>query len=381
MASRAAQLKKLVERFQPVIRDAFLEAIADITDRAILGEIIAAIEAGDIERAVRSLGLTASAFRPLMAAIEQAFETGGIVTGASFPNVLNTPGGRTVFRFDVRNSRAEAWLRDLSSQYVTSITEETRGTVRRTIQQGMVDGRNPRSTALDLVGRIDRQTGRRVGGSIGLTPGQERWVTNTRRELARINDMIRDGTPLEVIKRNPYFSRALRGQGFDELIFDAVRKRQPLSGETVEKLVTQYKSNALRYRGEVIGRTESISALNRSEHEAINQAVDMGAVKESAVKRVWDSAGDDGRTRESHLKMDTQTVGLNEPFTFPDGSKAMFPGDTSLDAPAEETIQCRCIARTVIDWLAGARDVTTPEERAAILALSDDELFGGRSVT
>jgi hypothetical protein len=35
--------------------------------------------------------------------------------------------------------------------------------------------------------------------------------------------------------------------------------------------------------------------------------------------------------------------GLSQPFTFPDMSQAMYPGDDSLFAPAGNLIQCRCV--------------------------------------
>lgn len=381
MASATAKLQKLVEQFTPLIRDAFFAAIEDLTDRAIIAELVAAIEAGDINRAIASLGLDERAFRSLSAAIEQAFETGGVVTGSTFPKTIQTPIARTVFRFDVRNSRAEAWLRDYSSQKVVEITEETRAVARAVIQRGMVDGRNPRSTALDLVGRVDTQTGKRVGGSIGLTRQQETWVSNARRDLQDLNDLLDAGYTKdklsEKIDANNYFQRARRMPSGDDVIKRALLSGERIDDATVEKLLTHYKRSMLQYRGETIGRTESISALNQAEQEAIVQAVEQGAVNEKAVKRVWDAAGDK-RTRTSHGLMDGQTVGLREPFTFPDGTKAMFPGDRSLDAPAGELINCRCIARTVVDWLHGARDVVTEDERAAIAALTDDELFGGR---
>lgn len=376
--SMAQTLQSLIDQFTPFIRDAFLAAIQDISDRAILGDIIAALEAGDVAGAIQSLGLSEAAFRPLIAEIERAFETGGVTVGQGFPNRLDTPTGRAVFRFDVRTSRAEAFLRDYSAEKVREVTEEARAVVRQVVQRGMVDGVNPKKVALDLVGRMDLQTRQRVGGVIGLTRAQNRWVDNTRKELYRINQMIREGATVLDIKAEPYFSRDLRGMNYDRIIERAARDRKPMDAGTVEKLVTQYKSNALRYRGTSIGRTEAIAALNKAEHEAINQAVDQGMIKQSQVTRVWDSAGNDGKTRETHLMMEGQTVGLNEPFTFPGGGKAMFPGDRSLGAPAEETIQCRCIARTKIDWLAGAREVVTEEERQTILSLSDEELFGGR---
>lgn len=359
------QIAELVARFEIEIQNAFLEAIQNIKDEVILQELIDAITEGDINRAIASLGMSEAALRPLIAKIEQSFEMGGVITGGTFPRDLRTPFTRTVFRFDVRNSRAEAWLRDRSSKLVQKIEQETRVLVRNAVTSGLQRGIGPRNVALDLVGRIDPVTKKRMGGVIGLTPYQQGIVDRMRTDLLTLNSR--------------YFSRAQRPARFDDIVQAAFDAGKPLDVDMIERLVTMYKNNMLRYRGEVIGRTEAIASLNRSELEAINQAVDSGMVKASAVKRVWDSAGDDGRTRESHLQMDGQTVGLNEAFTFPDGTKAMFPGDNSLDAPGSETIQCRCVARTEIDWLAGARDVTTQAERDAIKSLSDDELFGGRT--
>ena len=379
--SASSKLQRLVERFAPEIAQAFLEAIQDITDRAIIRELIAAIEAGDINRAIASLGLSDAAFRSLSAAVERAFEVGGVTTSATFPREVQTPITRTVFRFDVRNSRAEAWLRDHSSALVREIAEETRAVVRTTIQTGMVDGRNPRSTALDLVGRVNRKTGNREGGMIGLTNQQSGWVRNARNDLAELNGLLDAGlTPKQLAKKidaSPYFNRARRMPSGDAIIKRKLLAGQRIDADMTEKLLTHYKSSLLQYRGETIGRTESINSLNQSEHEAINQAVEQGMIKEAAVKRVWDAAGD-ARVRQDHRMMDGQTVGLNEPFTFPDGTKAMFPGDRSLHAPGDQVINCRCIARTVVDWLADARDVVTEDERVAIAALSDEELFGGR---
>lgn len=372
-------LQKLIERFAPAIRDAFLRSVAGITDDVILDDLTAAIADGDMTRAIDLLGLDETAFRSLSQAVEQAFEVGGVTTAESFPRKVT----RTAFRFDVRNSRAEAFLRDFSSEKVTAITEQTRRVVRTTVQRGMAEGRNPRSVAVDLVGHQDRKTGKRVGGVIGLTDQQESWVANARRDLLKLNELLELKLPrdqlLARIEASPYFQRARRLPSGDKTIRKLLLAGEPIPSDTVEKLVTRYKSGLLKYRGEVIGRTEAISALNKSEQESINQAVDKGILKASQIKRIWDSAGNDGRTRDSHLAMEGQTVGLNEPFTFPDGSRAMYPGDRSLGAPAEETVQCRCVARTKIDWLADAREVITDEERDALLSLSDEELFGGRS--
>jgi len=331
----------LIDLFIPQIRNAFQAAIQDVVDNVILNELMKALESGDVEAAFRTLGFSDAAMRPLTAVIERAFETGGIMTGRTFPRYLNTPSGKTVFRFDVRNSRAEAYLRDHSSQLITRIRDDTRVAVRNVMTDGMKLGDNPRTTALDIIGRVDPVTKQRVGWIVGLTPGQERWVSSARNKLVNLDEN--------------YFNLELRDKRSDSVVARAIRDGKPLDRATVDRLITNYKNNALRYRGETIARTEAMQSLNQSEHEAIKQAVDLGAVNESAVRRHWDSAGDK-RVRWSHKRMDTtydkKGVGLDEPFKSPSGALMMFPGDTSLGAPGDEVIMCRCRVRLKVDWLA-----------------------------
>jgi len=342
----AKNLDYLIDLFTPEIRDAFLAAIQDIVDEAMLADVIKAIEDGDIEGAFRALGFSQAALVPIVKVIENAFERGGVLTGEGFPKYLNTPSGRVVFRFDVRNSRAEAWLRDHSSALVTRITEEARTNVRTTLQRGMIDGRNPRSVALDIVGRMDPVTKKRVGGVIGLTANQEGWVANARRRLLTLDDA--------------YFTMSLRDKRFDGVVRRAIESGRPLPADTVEKLTTAYKMRALKHRGEMIGRTEAMQSLNRSEWEAHMQAVDIGALRRQDVTRHWDSAKD-VRVRFSHKALDSkykaEGVGIDEPFISPvTGASMMHPGDTSLGASADEVIACRCRVRLKVDFLAQWND-------------------------
>lgn len=337
MANRRQTLDDLIELFAPEIRNAFQAAIQDVVDNAIINQMIEAIEQGDVIAAFEALGFTQAAMLPIIKVVENAFERGGVLTGEKFPKFLRTPSGRAIFRFDVRNSRAEAWLRDHSSQLVTRLTDEARDNVRSVMERGMIAGVNPRSTALDIVGRIDPTSRKRVGGIVGLTRNQELWVANTRRDLINLSEN--------------YFNRELRDKRFDRTVRAAIDNGVALDRDTINKLVTAYKNNALRYRGETIARTEAIQALNQSEYEATLQAVDMGALRTNDVKRVWDSAGDK-RVRWSHSKLDGQIVGINEPFVAPSGARLMFPGDTSLGAGADEVVNCRCRVRMEVDFLA-----------------------------
>jgi len=350
------KLNALIDMFTGDIRSAFLAAIRDITSNVILNNVIRAIQAGDVEAAFFALGFSDAAMRPLTAAIERAFETGGVFTGATFPKYLNTPSGRVVFRFDVRNSRAEAYLRDHSSTLVSRIKEDTRANVRNVLQVGMQDGRNPRNVALDIIGRIDPGTKQRVGGIVGLTTNQEAWTRSAQAKLQDTENWLERAQAERSrgtvsVTDHPYFKMGLRDKRFDRTVAAAIKNGEYLPAETVQKLITRYRDNALKYRGESIARTEALQSLNASEYEATKQAVEMGAVKAEAVKREWDSAGD-SRVRWSHRRLDGQQVGLDEPFVSPTGAHMMHPGDTSLGASADEVIMCRCRVKSVIDFFA-----------------------------
>jgi len=71
-------------------------------------------------------------------------------------------------------------------------------------------------------------------------------------------------------------------------------------------------------------------------HNSHNTAV-MDTYQELGVEyTMWISAGDDGRTRDSHLEVDGEIIPIGG--TYSNGLK--FPGDT--DGPIEEWINCRC---------------------------------------
>lgn len=343
------ELEALVDVFTPRLRDAFLAAIYDIVDNVILEDVIRAIRDGDIERAIAALGFSEAAMRPLTRELEAAYETGGVLTGRTFPRYLNTASGRGVFRFDVRNMRAEAYLRDTSSTLITSIEEDMRSNVRTALTGGMRRGDNPRTTALEIVGRYDAQAGHRVGGLVGLTEQQVGWLRGFENSLMTLDER--------------YFKYTLRDKRFDPVVRRAIDEGRPLSASDISRMSTRYKDAALKWRGDMIARTESMQALNASEYEATKQVVEMGAVPPERVKRAWDATGD-RRTRRSHSLMDGQIVGIDEAFVSPvTGGRLMFPGDTSLDAPASEIINCRCRQRMQIQWIADSYGAPVPLRR------------------
>lgn len=335
-----ARLTDLVDDWAPKLKKAFLDAIADITSSADLGRMVRSIEAGDVEDALRAAHLDPASFRPVDIAIAEAVAAGGGYAVNRMPLLRDTEGHRVVFRFDVRNPRAETYLQSRSSELVTEILSDQRTAIRAALRAGMEAGQNPRSVALDIVGRIDTKTGRRSGGVVGLTSMQEQFARNYRLELL-------SGDPAAMQNA---LKRELRDRRFDATVRQAIADGKPLSLNTVDKLVTRYRASLLRLRGETIGRTEALTSLHVGQNEAYQQAIESGAVQRSHVRKVWSATGD-SRVRHTHRILDGQKVPLDGTFLSPSGARLRFPGDPN--APAAEIINCRCAVEYDIDFLAG----------------------------
>lgn len=327
-----ARLTVLLSELEPKLAAAFYESIDDIRSNASLRHIVEALERHDYEEAIRALYIEDGAFNPLDRAISDAFNDGGNFAAST---ISGPGGGRVVFRFNARSPRAERWLSQHSSQLITGITEDMRIAARQHLVAGMEAGLNPRTTALSLVGRIDRATGRRVGGVLGLTSTQERFVSNARAELM-------SGDP--ALLRN-YLTRKRRDRRFDRQVMAAIREGRALESVTIERMLGRYSDRLLELRGETVARTESMAALNQSNVEAYQQAIDSGAIRRQDVRRVWVSTAD-GRTRDSHREMDRESVGIDQPFS----NGLMYPGDPN--GPASEVINCRCTMLVRVDHLA-----------------------------
>lgn len=329
----------LLNRYDPIIAQAFRQAVEDVRGSADLQRLIAALAAGDLNAALNALHLEAAAYGPLAEAIRQAYGDAGTASAALAND--QTPAG-VVIRFNIRNPRAETWLRDHSSQAVTRIIEDQRNAIRAALQAGMERGVNPRTAALDIVGRVNRATGKREGGIIGLTSTQEAAARAARDELASGD---------AALLRN-YLTRERRDRRFDRSVASAIREGRPVPAAIVASATDRYRARLLELRGSTIARTEALASLHAARQEAYLQAVEDGKVAEADIRRVWQSAGD-SRVRHTHAILHGKSAGLREPFRSASGAMLMFPGDPS--APPSETINCRCGIRYDVDFLAGIR--------------------------
>ena len=86
-----------------------------------------------------------------------------------------------------------------------------------------------------------------------------------------------------------------------------------------------------------------LRAANMDGRAAVSQRLQDAELEGMDVVRIWTATKDD-RTRDTHRLMDGQeVVGLDTPFTLPDGKPIRWPQDDKC--PAEETINCRCTIR------------------------------------
>lgn len=375
MSPRRRQFEALLDQYEDEIRRAFTLAIEDVRGNVQLMQFqnaierirtavganftgarysvgwqlesarvraALALETASINASLAALNLEYEFFRPIGEAFRRTFLAGGDSGVADLPKLSAGDGARVVIRFDVRNPAAEQWLNDHSSRFITRIVSEQRDMVRSALVDGMARGQNPSQTALSIAGRVDRVTGRISGGVLGLSGPQERtmsWV----REAFEQNDT-------EAMKR--YLGLKMRDKRYDATIRQAIKSGK-LTTADADKIAGRLSDRYLKLRADTIARTESLTSLNAGRTEAFRQAVEKAGIDPVNVTRVW-SATLDGRTRDTHAAMNGQTVtGPNSPFRTPGGAMMMFPGDSSLGAPASETISCRCTTLLRVDYFEG----------------------------
>ena len=329
----------------PEVRDLFIEAMRDVSDNANIDEMIKAIETNDIDRLVQASGYNVVVLNKIIDKIEDIYERTGNMMVDGWPKLRNAFGLVTPV-FNIRNSAVERELSEFSSRFVKEITDEMRKSIQETLTDGMMRGVNPRETAINIVGRYNPVTHKRIGGTIGLASNQVKWVNNARRYLQNLDER--------------YFTLGLRDKRFDLIVKKAIAEGKNLTKEKISQLITAYESKALKYRADAIARTETIQAINRAERAAIAQNIQEGLITADLVTKWWSNSADE-RVRLSHIELGRRynkenQIGFDEPFETMTGSKLLYPGDTSLGADASEIIHCRCKCMYRVDFVKGARN-------------------------
>lgn len=105
--------------------------------------------------------------------------------------------------------------------------------------------------------------------------------------------------------------------------------------EIAKRIDSLYLDQIIPNRSEVIARTEIVAASNEG---SLVGAITSGL----RLQKLWLSQ-EDGKVREAHQEAadEGRWYPIDDPFVV-GGEKLMYPGDTSMGASPENTIQCRC---------------------------------------
>ena len=267
MAVTRRQMNELLRRLEKPVQDAFALAIKNARNRAQIQVLENAVIAGDIDTILFAAGIRDGMWSPLSESIRNAYAQGGAFA------MTSGAAKRLKTEFDINNPRAEQWLRIRSSQLITGfLMPEQRAAIQTTLEAGMFAGKNPRATALDIVGRIGAN-GKRAGGVLGLTNQQAQFVLNMADDLENLNER--------------YFDRTLRDRRYDKSVRASFDAGKPLPKATRDKIVDRYSARMLKHRGDTIGRTETLRAISESADEALRQVVDDGLAPKEAITRIW----------------------------------------------------------------------------------------------
>lgn len=307
----AARLERLIRRLDTRFRQRFLAAVRSIREQLSLGGLADLLAMSQSEEALEPIGAGADYFSGSYgdAVIEAGRDTARFLNGVLTVNVS----------FDVSNARATRAIQVNRLRLIREFTRSQRDTVRAVIADGVARGLNPRDQA-----RLFRD-------SIGLTQRQTAMVDNFRRLLTTARD---DGVP-----SRQALNRALRDGRFDRTVMRAIRDQEALGSAQIERMVQRYRERMLRYRSEVIARTEALRSAHEGTEEMYRQAVDAGELQAGQLTRRWNTARDE-RVRSSHRWLHGVERRFGEVWLGDDGP-LRFPGDPL--APASETVQCRCV--------------------------------------
>lgn len=312
----AERLNDLLDQEELRIATIFRTAVADLQDEIDLDELADLIEQGRHDEAIERL--THAAER-LGTETNISFMT----AGQSAAEFLSRAGvGRIVF--NVVNTLAVAAMQANRLDLVREFTAEQRRATQTAILSGIEEGIGPRAQARNF-----RQ-------SIGLTERQWAAVSNYRRALTAVG--TNDRAVADAL------SRDLRDKRFDRTVRAAVARQRPIPTAKIERMVERYTQRFLKYRSEVIGRTEALRAVHQGNEEAYRQAIESGVLDPDRLRRTWETRLD-GRERDTHLMLNGQEKRWGEPWITRHGA-IRYPGDP--EAPAVETIQCRCALATRI---------------------------------
>lgn len=296
------------------IARAWIATIQHIRDTNSVADIAARLHTGDPVRGLPE------AFTGFAAAEHNAYAHAGQAAARWLGGEL-TPIKKKLLTFDPADPSVMSWAERNRLDRVSGLTFEQRSLVRAALIGQEDSAANPLVVA------------REIRDAIGLTPAQEAAVQSYRRALEH-------GQYAAALERE------LSSGVSDRAIAAAMRRDAQLTPAQIETAVERYRANYITLRAETIARTEGSRIANQGMDEMYRQATARGDLPADALEQTWyhSPTANNEHERKFHRSMHGQVVPWGQPFISGLGNPLRFPCDP--DAPAKETVNCRC-ARAV----------------------------------
>lgn len=300
------RLEELLARYTSRMARRYRQIMERTRDRRTIAELEVALETGKIAEVLDEVTAAGEATAAELVTLDA-------VVGAEVAAYLTRALDKLI-TYDGTNARAVEALRAQRLRFVWGLREDQRLAFGETLARGLGEGVNPRQIAIGL-----RE-------SLGLTPDRAQWVANYRRAL-------------ESADRHA-LTYALRDRRSDGVVLRAIETQKPLSPKRIDDLVERYYQRQVASRSVAIARTEMLRALHTAQDEAYEQAIDSGILDAARIQEEW-HVRVDGKQRDSHGTMRGQLRPYGVAFKTGAGNLIRYPGDPN--APASETIHCRCV--------------------------------------
>jgi F like protein len=304
------RIEALLSNYRGFVRAQFDLFLSSVRDPATLAEVEEALSEKRINDALSIVDRYVFRFGD---ALVQPISAIGGEQAAILAEEEGLSGAGVAVSFNPASSAIVEATQRNRLQFIRDFGADQRAVVSQALTESARLGENPVDAA------------RRFRDSIGLTAYQEQMVSRYQRLLETNNARALD--------------RELRDRRYDRGFENAIAGDYALPQDRIDTMVSRYRARLLQLRGETIARTESGRVAEEVRNITTLQALDRAGIDRELAVKQW-SATRDPRTRDTHAAMDGQARWLADTFDSPSGAMLMYPHDS--DAPAAETINCRC---------------------------------------
>lgn len=281
------RIRDAAARQEPKVRAAIIEGLNRITREIGSANLEKAIASGNLAQVWDLLSSVADFPQETLNAIRDATVTAAVQGGALESAKFN-------IAFNDVNARAVRWAQANAGREITgTLTATTRAVIQNIIEDALVRGLHPR---------------------------------DAKKQIARVVPLTDRKAKLFELQR-----QALLDAG--------------ASPGYVNRLMDRKTAKAIRYRAQVIARTEMLRAANEGQQLVWEAAHDLGYIPEGTQK-VW-VVTDDDRTCDICEPMDGVPVEFRDSFTVTQETSKETVTSTRKTPPAHPQCRCAMVLETV----------------------------------